>query len=251
MLSFDRAILISDLHLCDTRPAINRAFFDFLKDIPPQTQALFILGDFFEYWVGDDAASEFHFTVAHRLKQLSERCAIYMMVGNRDFALGDDFAAQCGATLLSDPSTVRLAGRNWVLSHGDALCTDDIAYQRFRRVIRHPLVLGLLRRLPKSIRIRLAERLRDNSMNRHRDTANPYMDVTADAVVQLLAAQGVRGLIHGHTHMADWHEHTLPDGDIAERLVLGDWHHHGWCIRFDNERPALERFEIAEQPHNV
>jgi len=244
MLSFDRAILISDLHLCDTRPAINRAFFDFLDHSAPHYPALFILGDFFEYWVGDDAASTFHLEVADRLKRLSSHCSVFLMVGNRDFALGKDFADRCGATLLDDPSPVYLAGRNWLLSHGDALCTDDVGYQRFRRVIRHPWVLGTLRRLPKSLRIRLAERLRASSRNRHRVDDNPYVDVNEAAVVRLLQTQGVRGLIHGHTHMADWHEHRLDDASKADRLVLGDWHDHGWCIRFDGTEPVLERFRI-------
>lgn len=247
MLSFDRALLISDLHLCDTRPAINRAFFDFLRDSASKTQALFILGDFFEYWVGDDAASDFHLEVADRLAECSKHCSVFLMAGNRDFALGEAFASRCGARLLDDPIRVSLAGREWILSHGDALCTDDIAYQRFRRVIRHPWVLGTLRRLPKGFRIRLAERLRANSRNRHRRDANPYVDVNAAAVVRLLEEQGVRGLIHGHTHMADWHEHRLSGGDKADRLVLGDWHDHGWCIRFECAEPVLERFRI-ERP---
>lgn len=245
MLSYERAILISDLHLCDTRPATNRAFFNFLDDISGKTDALFILGDFFEYWVGDDAASAFHFEVADHLRRLSGQCDLFLMVGNRDFSLGQHYASRCGATLLPDPSLVQLGGEPWLLSHGDAFCTDDITYQRFRRTIRHPLVLGALRRLPRRWRILLAERLRNNSQQRFENGGYRYEDVNSGAVVQAMQQHGVKGLIHGHTHMADWHEHRLPSGEKGTRLVLGDWHDYGWFIRFDGKENCLERFRIG------
>lgn len=245
MLSFERAILISDLHLCDTRPATNRAFFDFLEKIEGHTEALFILGDFFEYWVGDDAASSFHLEVAEHLYRLSAICKIYLMVGNRDFSLGRHYAERCGAVLLDDPSLVELGGEQWLLSHGDVLCTDDLAYQRFRRIIRHPLVLGTLRRLPRRWRILLAERLRDNSRQRFKGGGYRYIDVNTDAVVKEMDRYRVKGIIHGHTHMADWHEHRLLNGGTGVRLVLGDWHDYGWLIRFEDNDKTLERFRIT------
>lgn len=248
MLRYDRSVIISDLHLLDSRPGITRAFYRLLEQLPGRTQALFILGDFFEYWVGDDAASEFHLEVAAALRTLSTSVDVHLMVGNRDFALGEDYARRCGATLLPDPTEVELGGRRWQLSHGDLLCTDDTAYLRYRKVIRHPLVLGTLRRLPLSWRTRLAEKLRQNSRNRYRDGDNRYVDVNDQAVREWLDQTMAGGLVHGHTHMADLHEVRLENGETKQRLVLGDWHHHGWYLSFEPGRHQLHRFAIETGP---
>lgn len=248
MLHYDRAIIISDLHLLETRPAITRAFFQLLEQLPNRYQALFILGDFFDYWVGDDAATDFHLSIAERLRQLSLSMDIFLMVGNRDFTLGHDFSRRCGATLLPDPSPVELAGTRWLLCHGDQLCTDDVGYQRYRRVIRHPWILGTLRRMPLAWRLKLAERLRQNSRNRTYSSDYKYVDVTESAVLQCLKDETVDGLVHGHTHMADLHEHRLSQTITKPRLVLGDWHHHGWYLSFGEGSPQLHRFSIETGP---
>lgn len=246
MQAFNRAVLISDLHLCDTRPDLLRAFCAFLEEVAPRYEALFILGDFFEYWVGDDAVTPFHQNIAHRLRELSDQTAIFLMVGNRDFAMGEGFATACGATLLKDTAKVQFGTGQWLLSHGDALCTDDTAYQRYRRIIRNPFVLGSLRRLPRSWRIRLAERLRQNSRNRYQQGRTDIVDVNQEAVVRLLNRENADGLIHGHTHLADWHRHQLPNGKTAERLVLGDWHKDGWYVGFDRDEKELVRFSVVD-----
>lgn len=248
MLHYDRAIIISDLHLLESRPAITRAFFQLLEQLPGQTQALFILGDFFEYWVGDDAATAFHLDIADQLHSLSKSIAVHLMVGNRDFAMGEDYSRRCGATLLPDPTLVKLGGVRWLLSHGDLLCTDDKSYQRYRRIIRHPWVLGTLRRLPLPWRIKLADYLRGNSHKRNRANIVRYVDVTESAVQQWLAKPEVEGLVHGHTHKADWHQHAVKQGQTKPRLVLGDWHHHGWYLSFDVNQPQLHRFSIESGP---
>lgn len=248
MLHYDRAIIISDLHLLESRPGITRAFFQLLEQLPGQTQALFILGDFFEYWVGDDAATPFHLDVAERLRALSQSVNVHLMVGNRDFAMGEEYTALCGATLLPDPTLVELGGMRWLLSHGDELCTDDKGYQRYRKVIRHPWILGTLRRMPLPWRIKLADYLRGNSQQRNRMNIVRYVDVTESAVQQWLADSQVDGLVHGHTHKADWHQHRLKNGITKPRLVLGDWHHHGWYLSFDVNRQQLHRFNIEDGP---
>lgn len=246
MPAFQRAVLISDLHLCESRPDILRAFYAFLDEVAPRYEALFVLGDFFEYWVGDDAVTAFHRDIAERLKALSARTSVFLMVGNRDFALGTGFAAQCGASLLEDPFRIRLGSHHWRLSHGDTLCTDDKAYQRYRRVIRNPMVLALLLRLPRAWRLGLAEKLRANSRQRYRQGRTQPVDVNDEAVLAELHGAHVHGLIHGHTHLADWHQYRLKDGSAAERLVLGDWHEDGWYIRFEGDDITLNRFSIAD-----
>lgn len=245
MPSFARAVLISDLHLCTSRPDITRAFYAFLDEVAPQHDALFILGDFFEYWVGDDAATDFHRAIADRLKARSKHQSVFLMVGNRDFALGQDFARQCGATLLPDPCTVELAEQGWLLSHGDALCTEDVGYQRYRRIIRNPRVLATLRKLPLKWRLALAEKLRQNSRQRYQSGRTGMVDVTESAVVGLLDQHPDCHLIHGHTHLADWHHHRTRNGE-QDRLVLGDWHQYGWYLTLSPQGNELHRFSIAE-----
>lgn len=243
MQQFARAVLISDLHLCTSRPDITRAFHAFLDNVAPQYDALFILGDFFEYWVGDDAATDFHRSIAERLRQCATQLSVFIMVGNRDFALGEGFVQSCGATLLPDPSTAELGDKSWLLSHGDALCTEDVGYQRYRRIIRNPWVLALLRRLPLTWRLKLAERLRQNSRARYQSGRTGVVDVTESAVVALLNQHPNSHLIHGHTHLADWHHHYTENGQ-QDRLVLGDWHHYGWYLSVRPEATKLHRFAI-------
>ncbi len=246
MIHHRRAVLISDLHLCESRPDLVRAFYAFLDDVASQHEALFILGDFFEYWVGDDATTPLHDDIARRLKRLSETTAIYLMVGNRDFALGNHYAKRCNATLLPDSTPVQFGDQTWLLSHGDRLCTDDRSYQRYRAVIQSPLVLGTLRRLPLAWRLKLAERLRKASKDRNRTDVPRYIDVNEKAVKRVLKGTQHAGLIHGHTHMADWHRIAADDEPDRERLVMGDWDKVGWYLRFDQDEKTLNRFSVNQ-----
>lgn len=246
MIQHRRAVLISDLHLSESRPDLVRAFYAFLDDVASQHQALFILGDFFEYWVGDDAATPLHNDIARRLRDLSETTAVYLMVGNRDFALGKEYTEYCNATLLPDPTPVQLGAQTWLLSHGDRFCADDRGYQRYRAVIQSPLVLGTLRRLPLAWRLRLADRLRKASKDRNRSDAPRYVDVNQKAVKRVLAGSRHAGLIHGHTHMADWHIITDDNEPDRERLVMGDWDKLGWYLRFEQDSKTLNRFSVAQ-----
>lgn len=233
-------LLISDLHLHEQRPDITRAFFRFLQETAVGAEALYILGDFFEVWVGDDAMTGFHHEVASALRQLTATgCKVYLMHGNRDFLLGREFCRLAGCELLRDPALLTCNGENILLMHGDSLCTDDRDYQRMKRILRNPLSLFILRHLPLKTRQKLAGGLRAQSRSRTRMKASEITDVNPGAVLQAMRSQSVRTLIHGHTHRPAVHE--LPEG---QRIVLGDWDSHGWYLQLENGQLALESFAL-------
>ena len=226
-------LLISDLHLEQERPDISRAFLHFLETRATQAEALYILGDFFEVWIGDDAISPFQRSIAQALRQLSDSgTRIYLMHGNRDFMLGKAFCREAGCTLLKDPSVVELGGEKVLLMHGDSLCTQDAAYMKLRRWLRNPLSLFILRNLPLATRHKLARKLRNESRAQTRMKASDIVDVTPDEVPRIMAAHGVRTLIHGHTHRPAVHQLMLDD-QPARRIVLGDWDKQGWALKID------------------
>lgn len=233
-------LLISDLHLHEQRPDITRAFFRFLQETAVGAEALYILGDFFEVWVGDDAMTGFHHEVASALRQLTATgCKVYLMHGNRDFLLGREFCRLAGCELLRDPALLTCNGENVLLMHGDSLCTDDRDYQRMKRILRNPLSLFILRHLPLKTRQKLAGGLRAQSRSRTRMKASEITDVNPGAVLQAMRSHSVRTLIHGHTHRPAVHE--LPEG---QRIVLGDWDSHGWYLQLENGQLALESFAL-------
>ena len=226
-------LLIADLHLEEERPDITRAFLHFLGGRARGAEALYILGDFFEVWIGDDAISPFQRGIAQALRQLRDSgTAIFLMHGNRDFLLGQAFCREAGCTLLNDPCPVNFNGETVLLMHGDSLCTQDLDYMRLRRILRHPLTLWILRHLPLNIRHRLARALRNGSRDQGRIKAQHITDVHPPEVPRVMAAQGVRTLIHGHTHRPAVHELEI-DGQPARRIVLGDWHEQGWALQVD------------------
>ena len=221
-------LLISDLHLHEERPDITGAFLAFLEQQARHAQALYILGDFFEVWLGDDAISPFQRSIADALSAVAATgTQIYLMHGNRDFLIGDDFCQLADCQLLKDPSLVQLAGEPVLLMHGDSLCTSDKSYIRLRRVLRNPLVLLILRNLPLAIRQRLAGDLRQKSKTSTRMKAADITDVNPQAVAQVMAHYTVRTLIHGHTHRPAVHDLA----DNKQRMVLGDWDTQGWFIK--------------------
>lgn len=226
-------LLISDLHLEEERPDITRAFLHFLDTRARHAEALYILGDFFEVWIGDDAMTPFQQGIAQALRRLADSgTRIYLMHGNRDFLLGKAFCREAGCTLLGDPHTVELAGEKVLLMHGDSLCTLDIGYQKMRRLLRNPLSLFILRNLPLDTRHRLARKLRSESRSQTRMKASDIVDVTPDEVQRVMARYGVKRLIHGHTHRPDVHALQV-DGQPAKRIVLGDWDKQGWALQVD------------------
>ena len=249
-------LLISDLHLQEERPDITRAFLDLIAGRARDAQALYILGDFFEVWIGDDAMSPFQRSICQALRELSDSgTQIFLMHGNRDFMIGRAFCKAAGCTLLPDPSVVELNGEPVLLMHGDSLCTRDEGYIRMRRYLRNPLTLFVLRNLPKSTRNKLARKLRNESRSQTRMKANDIVDVTPEEVPRVMEHFGVRTLIHGHTHRPAIHKLQIGD-QAARRIVLGDWDKQGWAVQVDEQGFQLGAFDFAGQqqpalPHTL
>ncbi|QBF27551.1 UDP-2,3-diacylglucosamine diphosphatase [Pseudomonas tructae] len=235
-------LLISDLHLQEERPDITRAFVDLLDGRARHAEALYILGDFFEAWIGDDAMTPFQTSICQALRALSDSgTQVFLMHGNRDFLLGQAFCKAAGATLLADPSVVEMGGEPVLLMHGDSLCTRDLAYMKMRRYLRNPLSLWILRHLPLSTRQKLARKLRSESRAQTRMKANDIVDVTAEEVPRIMQQFGVRTLVHGHTHRPAIHKLVVGD-QPARRIVLGDWDRQGWALEVDEHGFQLQPF---------
>lgn len=220
-------LFISDLHLDPARPAITTLFHTFLARQAGNAAALYILGDLFEAWVGDDDDSDDNQAVCESLK----KCAlagtpVFIMHGNRDFLLGERFAQNSGATLLDDPTVIDLYGRQTLLMHGDTLCTDDTEYMAFRARVRDPdWQAGLLAR-PLAERQAIALEMRQASREQTGGKPESIMDVNRDAVNDVMSRHGVTQLIHGHTHRPFVHNFDHA-GKPARRIVLGDWYEQG------------------------
>ena len=219
-----RSLFVADLHLTDERPRASGRFFRFLQEEAAGADALYILGDLFETWIGDDHDEQVALDTSRHLKSLVESgTPVFFMHGNRDFMLAERYAAKSGMTLLADPSLIDLYGVPTLLMHGDTLCTDDTAYLNFRRRIRHPWTKALLARLPHGQRQRLARRVRGRSESAKADKTAEIMDVNSEEVERMLRGQQAHRLIHGHTHRPGRHTLQL-DGHAAERWVVPDWY---------------------------
>lgn len=247
-MAHGRYLFVSDLHLDASHPAAITQFLQLLRTEAPHSDGLFILGDLFESWIGDDDDEPARGRVCEALRELTRQgvpCRIQH--GNRDFLLGEGFAARTGCQLLSDPVLIEAGGRRFVLSHGDALCTQDVSYQRFRRVVRRRWLQRAWLALPLGLRRRLANWGRRRSHAHVRRLPQDIMDVTPAAVTQLLRAWRADVLIHGHTHRPA--EHRLEvDGRPALRLVLADWHARGSLLVLHADGTYQHRqLELAEE----
>ncbi len=227
-------LFISDLHLSTAHPRSTELFLRFANEVAPKAEALYILGDLFEYWAGDDDLDDpFHLRITGTLRELdAQGTRIYIMHGNRDFLMNEELGAACNATLLDDPTLLDLYGTPTLLSHGDALCTDDAAYQRFRAMVRNDAWQTQFLAQPLAQRKAQIEQLRKQSENEKQNKAMDIMDVNCDAVNELLRQHRYPRLIHGHTHRPAKHLHHL-DGHTCERWVLGDWDHKANALRCD------------------
>jgi UDP-2,3-diacylglucosamine hydrolase len=233
-------LFVSDLHLDGAWPGAIRQFEEFLAGPASKAQALYILGDLFEAWVGDDDPDPARATVLAALRTLTQSgVPCYVMHGNRDFLLQSGFEARSGCQLLADPTIIDLGGRPTLLTHGDVLCTADVAYQRLRAVVRRSAWQRRFMALPLATRQGIAHLARAGSRAHTERTHEQIMDVADTAVQALMRQCGVHTLIHGHTHRPGVHRFTL-DGSSAERLVLGAWYEQGSCLRFDQDGFELQ-----------
>ncbi len=233
-------LFISDLHLDGSRPEITGLFLKFLREEAAHASSLYILGDFFEAWIGDDDDDPHHVPVMEGLHELtSSGVPVALMHGNRDFLMGERFLQRTGATLLPDPTVVDLYGTPTLLMHGDSLCTDDKEYQMVRRMLRDPA--WQKEYLAKSIAERraIAAEARARSKQHTAAQAEYIMDVNALQVEAAMHRHGVTRLIHGHTHRPAVHRFISADGKAMERIVLGDWYEQSSVLRLEGDSGLL------------
>ena len=240
----DRILFISDLHLESERPDISAALFAFLERNTGNCDALYILGDLFEVWIGDDDSNELSTAVASALSDFHEAGAeIFILHGNRDFLLGSSYATSCGATLISDSSVIDTAIGPALILHGDDLCTDDLEYLQFRNMVRQESWQESFLSKTLAERRAFAEQARQQSLQATSVKENSIMDVNAAAVEQRLIETGQNLMIHGHTHRPKVHDLAVSD-TTAQRVVLGDWDSHGWYVEIDAKGLQLKNFPL-------
>ena len=233
---------IADIHLCAQEPAITAGFLRFLREDAPQADALYILGDLFEAWIGDDDPEPLHAQIAAALNQLHQQgVPCFFIHGNRDFLLGRRFARDSLMTLLPEKKVLELYGRRVLILHGDTLCTDDVSYQNFRNKVHNPLIQKLFLMLPLKWRLGIAAKMRANSKASNQGKSLAIMDVNPQAVVSEMQAAGVEWMIHGHTHRPAVHD--VPLGEkTGHRVVLGAWHEEGSMVKVTAENVELISF---------
>ena len=235
-------LFIADLHLCTEEPAITAGFLRFLTGEARQADALYILGDLFEAWIGDDDPNPLHREMAAAIKAVVDSgVPCFFIHGNRDFLIGKRFARESGMTLLPQEKVLNLYGRRVLILHGDTLCTDDAGYQAFRAKVHQRWLQMLFLALPLCIRKRVAARMRADSKAANSSKSLEIMDVNKHAVIAEMEKHHVQWLIHGHTHRPDVHPLTV-NGEPAFRVVLGAWHHEGSMVKVTPDDVELIAF---------
>ncbi|MFV0575106.1 MAG: UDP-2,3-diacylglucosamine diphosphatase [Vibrio sp.] len=220
-------LFIADLHLSPLRPDITDCFLRFMQEEATQAQALYVLGDLFEFWIGDDDDSPFIVTIKNAFQQLTQsgvKC--FFIQGNRDFLLGKRFCKETGITLLPDTAVIDLYGTPTLILHGDTLCTKDEKYQEFRKTVHQPWLQTLFNLIPLFIRKKIVQRVQNKIRLQKHQKQMDIMDVTPEEVVSELENNQVQQMIHGHTHRPNIHQHQTKLG-VATRTVLGDWYEQG------------------------
>jgi UDP-2,3-diacylglucosamine hydrolase len=235
-------LFIADLHLQTEEPAITAGFLYFLRGEARHADALYILGDLFEAWIGDDAPEPLHREIAKEIKALVDSgVPCYFIHGNRDFLLGKRFARESGMILLPEEQRLELYGRPVLILHGDTLCTDDAGYQAFRAKVHQPWLQKLFLALPLFVRRRVAAKMRDGSKSANSHKSMNIMDVNPQAVVNMMEKHHVQWLIHGHTHRPAVHE-LIANDKPAFRVVLGAWHTEGSMVKVTTDSVELIPF---------
>ncbi|MEP0357089.1 UDP-2,3-diacylglucosamine diphosphatase [Paraglaciecola sp.] len=235
---------IADLHLSADRGDINQCLFEFLKKQAPKADALYVLGDLFEVWIGDDEQNSFTLSIAAAFKALSGKgTPVYFIHGNRDFLIRQKFAEQAGFTILPEQKVIDLYGQPTLIMHGDELCTQDVDYQKFRKTARSWWWPKIMLSLPLSIRRKLAKKARATSKNKQAKLTMEIMDVTQAAVIASMQEHRVQRLVHGHTHRPAIHGFELR-GQSAERIVLGDWYEQGSVLKISATQTELTTMSL-------
>jgi UDP-2,3-diacylglucosamine hydrolase len=233
MTKTNQTLFISDLHLDASQPGIAAQFLQLLNNTDSSVDALYVLGDLFEAWIGDDDNNPFHQQIIHALKAATDRgLPIYFLPGNRDFLIGEKFLRETGCQLLADETLIDLYHTPVLLMHGDTLCTRDTAYLRSRKILRHPFTRKLFLLLPLMIRKKIADNMRAASMKHTSSATTDIMDVTKEAVDAVLKKHQAHFLIHGHTHIPGTHHSTIGDQPVV-RMVLPAWHTKGSVLSWD------------------
>jgi len=238
-------LFISDLHLDPAQPGITQQFLQFVARAEGRTEALYILGDLFEAWLGDDDPEPEYRRVVAALRKLRDSgTRIGFMHGNRDFLVGERFSSESGCELLDEHTLIDVHGSRVLLMHGDLLCTDDVEYQAFRRMVRDPAWQQRMLALPLAQRAALAQQVKSQTRAAVMAKAEEIMDVNQETVDATMRRFGVRTLLHGHTHRPDVHRFRL-DGEDATRIVLGDWYTQGSVVRWDASGLELQSLPRA------
>lgn len=243
-------LLISDLHLHQSRPDITEGLVWFLTKVARGAQRLYILGDLFEVWIGDDAPDLLADLVADELKKIADAgTELYLMHGNRDFLIGEDYAVRCGASLVEEPLLLNVASRRIALLHGDVLCTRDTDYLKFRQMVRNPQWQSTFLSQTVEQRQEFARQAREQSKKATSGASMEIMDVTENAVLEMFQQLQIDTMIHGHTHRPMIHDIATEDSTSTctprQRVVLGDWDRYGWYGQIDGHGDvSLHKFDL-------
>ena len=237
--------LIADLHLAEAEPHLSRLLEHYLAEIAPRCQQLYVLGDLFEVWVGDDHRSDFNQQVIKAFATYSrEHGEVFFMHGNRDFMLGETFAQQTGGTLLDEPHFISWSTHKIGLAHGDSLCTDDLAYQELRTMVRSPAWQQNILKKSVAERIAIGAAMRQQSNQQQRGETAQITDVNEETVREFFAQHEIDWLIHGHTHRPATHSLDLSAKDGRQRIVLADWRNKGYYLELKDSRAQAMEFAI-------
>ncbi|MDD9196767.1 UDP-2,3-diacylglucosamine diphosphatase [Aliivibrio sp. S3MY1] len=232
-------LFISDLHLSPLRPDITDCFIDFMKNEAIHADKLYVLGDLFEFWIGDDDNSPFNIVIKNAFKTLTQQgVECYFIQGNRDFLLNKRFCKETGVQLLADHSVIDIDGEKVLIMHGDTLCIDDIKYQEFRAKVHKPWLQWIFNRIPLFIRQRIVKNVQDKIKAKKQHKTLTIMDVTQSEVERVMLEEGVERLIHGHTHRPNVHTFNHNTQKMT-RIVLGDWYTQGSVLEYKNNKYTL------------
>tara|TARA_Y100001956_G_scaffold46211_1_gene44923 strand:- start:3787 stop:4518 length:732 start_codon:yes stop_codon:yes gene_type:complete len=239
-------LFISDLHLSPSTPDINACFIKFMREEAIHAEALYVLGDLFEFWIGDDDKSDFATTIRSEFKQLTQAgVPTFFTQGNRDFLVGKRFAKQTGVTLLGDETVIDLYGKKAIILHGDTLCTRDVSYLKYREKVHQPWLQWVFNRIPMFIKKKIVSKVQSDIKDDKQTKSLDIMDVTQSEVESVMAANNVDLMIHGHTHRPKVHTFDI-SGQTNTRIVLGDWYTQGSVLSYDKET-----FDLQTRPFST